>query len=86
VNLKISGTCAKRINQQRLPFWIDSLIKRWNIFRKHSAPAEKLSVRLAEFETYIRNNRESIPNFGELYRQGEKIQRRRSSNRQSTKW
>ena len=27
----------------------------------------------AEFETYIRNNRESIPNFGERYRQGETI-------------
>jgi hypothetical protein len=30
-------------------------------------------VGLAEFETYIRNNRESIPNFGERYRQGETI-------------
>ena len=28
---------------------------------------------LGEFETYIRNNRESIPNFGERYRQGETI-------------
>jgi len=30
-------------------------------------------VGLAEFETYIRNNQESIPNFGERYRQGETI-------------
>ena len=41
--------------------------------RNHSAPAEKLSASLAEFETYIRNNQEYIPNYGELYRQGETI-------------
>ena len=35
-----------------------------------SAPAEKLAVGVAEFETYIRNNQESIPNYGERYRQG----------------
>jgi hypothetical protein len=40
---------------------------------KRSAAAEKLAVGLAEFETYIRNNQESIPNFGERYRQGETI-------------
>ena len=28
---------------------------------------------MAEFLTYIRNNRESIPNYGERYRQGETI-------------
>jgi hypothetical protein len=28
---------------------------------------------LTEFETYIRNHREFIPNFGERYRQGETI-------------
>ncbi len=28
---------------------------------------------MAEFGTYIGNNRESIPNFGEGYRQGETI-------------
>ena len=28
---------------------------------------------MTEFETYIRNNREFIPNFGERYRQGERI-------------
>jgi hypothetical protein len=35
--------------------------------------AEKLAVGIAEFETYIRNNQESIPNYGERYRQGETI-------------
>ena len=28
---------------------------------------------MTEFEIYIRNNREFIPNFGERYRQGERI-------------
>jgi hypothetical protein len=44
-----------------------------DLIGKHSATAEKLSVGLTEFETYIGNNRESIPNYGELYRQGETI-------------
>jgi hypothetical protein len=38
-----------------------------------SAAAEKLAAGMTEFETYIRNNREFIPNFGERYRQGERI-------------
>jgi hypothetical protein len=33
----------------------------------------KLGKSLGEFETYIRNNVEFIPNFGERYRQGETI-------------
>ena len=49
------------------------LILDLDLIRKHSAAAEKLSAGLAEFETYIDNNRESIPNYGELYRQGEMI-------------
>jgi hypothetical protein len=32
-----------------------------------------LPAGLAEFEIYIRNNQEYIPNYGELYRQGETI-------------
>ena len=39
----------------------------------HSAPAAKVANGLTEFETYIRNNREFIPNFGERWRQGETI-------------
>jgi len=49
------------------------LILDLDLIRKHSAAAEKLSAGLAEFETYIDNNRESIANYGELYRQGETI-------------
>jgi hypothetical protein len=38
-----------------------------------SAAADKLAAGVAEFEVYIRNNQESIPNYGERYRQGETI-------------
>jgi hypothetical protein len=38
-----------------------------------SAPAAQLAAGVAEFETYIRNHQESIPNYGERYRQGDTI-------------
>jgi hypothetical protein len=44
-----------------------------DLIRAHSAAAAKLATGLAEFEIYIRNNQEFIPNFGERYRQGETI-------------
>ena len=44
-----------------------------DLIRAHSAAAEKLAAGMNEFEIYIRNNREFIPNFGERYRQGETI-------------
>jgi hypothetical protein len=44
-----------------------------DLIRDHSASAEKLATGIAEFETYIRNNQESIPNYGERYRHGETI-------------
>jgi hypothetical protein len=34
------------------------------LIRNHSASAEKLAAGVAEFETYIRNNQDSIPNYG----------------------
>ena len=37
------------------------------------SPAKKLGDSVSEFQTYIENNREFIPNFGERYRQGETI-------------
>ncbi len=43
------------------------------LIRDHSAAVEKLAAGVAEFDTYIRNNQESIPNYGERYRQGETI-------------
>ena len=44
-----------------------------DLMPKPSAAVEKLAAGLAEFQTYIGNNRESIPNFGERYWQGETI-------------
>ena len=44
-----------------------------DLIRAHSAAAEKLATGMNEFAIYIRNNREFIPNFGERYRQGERI-------------
>lgn len=38
-----------------------------------SAATVKLAVALSELGTYIDNNREFIPNFGERYRHGEPI-------------
>jgi len=44
-----------------------------DLIRKRSVSAEKLATGVADFETYIRNNKEFIPNFGERCRQGERI-------------
>jgi hypothetical protein len=43
------------------------------LIQAHSAAAKKVADSLTEFETYIRNHGEFIPNFGERYRQGETI-------------
>ena len=52
---------------------LTELLMGLDLIRDLSAPAEKLAAGVAEFETYIRNNEESIPNYGERYRQGETI-------------
>ena len=44
-----------------------------DLIQDRCAPAKKLAAGVTEFETYIRNNQESIPNYGERYRQGETI-------------
>ena len=44
-----------------------------DLLRAFSPAADKLGKNLGEFETYIRNNIDFIPNFGERYRQGETI-------------
>ena len=44
-----------------------------SLIQGHSAAAKKVAEGLTEFETYIRNHREFIPNSGERYRQGEAI-------------
>ena len=52
---------------------IDSLFMDLDLISRCSAAAEKLAAGISELRTYIRNNRGSIPNYGELYRQGERI-------------
>src|SRR5664279_479871 len=52
---------------------IDSLFLDLDLLCRRCEPAAKLARGIAEFRTYIRNNRGSIPNFGERYRQGETI-------------
>lgn len=74
---------AKRIDSVKHLTWhgnvaealdrLHELLLDLSLIRAHSAAAEKLSCGMTEFEIYIRNNREFIPNFGERYRQGETI-------------
>ena len=52
---------------------LNNLLMDLELIRDHSASAEKLGAGIAECETYIRNNQESIPNYGERYGQGETI-------------
>jgi hypothetical protein len=53
--------------------------------RAHSTAAEKLAVGMNDFDSYIRNNRPFIPNFGERHRQAGRSARRLWSQR-STRW
>jgi len=62
-----------------------ALLMELDLIRAHSPAAAKLANGLAEFETYIDNNQNFIPNFGERYRQGERTARR-LWNRPSTRW
>ena len=52
---------------------IDSLFMDLDLISRQSAPAEKLAAGISDLRTYIGNNRGSIPNYGERYRQGETI-------------
>ena len=51
---------------ERLLFDLD--MRRWS-----STAAAKLQRSVTEFDTYVRNNHDFIPNFGERYRQGDTI-------------
>ena len=78
-----AGGLSKRIDSVKHLLWhgnvaealdrVSDMLLDLEWIRAHSAAAEKLAAGLAEFEIYIRNNREFIPNFGERYRQGETI-------------
>ena len=61
------GNVAEALERQA------GLLMELELIRAHSVAAEKLATGLTEFEIYIRNNQEFIPNFGERYRQGETI-------------
>jgi hypothetical protein len=52
---------------------LGGLIIELDLLRAFSPAAVKLGQGIGEFDTYIRNNQEFIPNFGERYRQGETI-------------
>jgi hypothetical protein len=52
---------------------MDDMLLDLELIQARSAGAKKMADSLSEFETYIRNNREFIPNFGERRRQGETI-------------
>jgi hypothetical protein len=78
-----SATVSKQVESIKHLLWhgnveealerLANLLMDLELIRNHSAPAERVAAGLAEFETYIRNNQESIPNYGERYRQGETI-------------
>lgn len=52
---------------------LGDLIMELSLIQARSAAAKKVADGLSDFQTYIDNNREFIPNFGERYRQGETI-------------
>ena len=52
---------------------LDNLLFDLEINRRCSKAVAKLLGSVTDFDTYIRNNREFIPNFGERYRQGDII-------------
>ena len=52
---------------------LGDLLMDLSLIQARSTAAKKVADNVTEFETYIRNNREFIPNFGERRRQGETI-------------
>ncbi|MDQ2832387.1 MAG: ISKra4 family transposase [Acidobacteriota bacterium] len=74
---------SKRLNSVKHLLWhgnteealdrLSNLIMELSLIQARSAPAKKVADGVGDFDTYIRNNREFIPNFGERRRQGETI-------------
>jgi hypothetical protein len=85
---------SKRLNSVKHLLWhgnteealerVSDLIMDLSLIQAHSGAAKKLGDGLSEFQTYIGNNQEYIPNYGELYRQG-KQSLHRLWNRRSIK-
>jgi hypothetical protein len=52
---------------------IDSLWIDLDLISRRSTPADKLAAGISELRTYVRNNRKSLPSYGERYGQRETI-------------
>ena len=52
---------------------LQNLLIELSLIQARPATAKKVADSVTDFDTYIRNNREFIPNFGERRRQGETI-------------
>ena len=80
---QVGGAVSKQLESVKNLLWhgnveealerLSSLILELDLIRAHSPAADKIAVAVGEFDTYIRNNQEFIPNFGERRRQGEII-------------
>jgi len=78
-----AAATAKRLESIKHLLWhgntaealerLTSLLLELDMLRERSAVAAKVANGLADFETYIRNNEAFIPNFGDRWRQGERI-------------
>ena len=77
--LRLNLTPPRQIST--LPATLGGLNIDLDLLRAFSPPADKLGKSLGEFETYIRNNIEFIPNFGERYRQAKRSVPRLSNRR-----
>ena len=51
----------------------DNILMDLALIGRQSGPAGKVAAGISDLRTYIGNNRGSIPNYGERYRQGETI-------------
>jgi hypothetical protein len=80
---EVAGTVSKQVESIKHLLWhgnaeeaLDRLVNLMmdlDLIPKGCASGKKLATGIAEFETYIRNNKEFIPNFGERHRHGERI-------------
>ncbi len=80
---QIGGEVSKQLESVKHLLWhgnaeealerLVHLLMELDLIRAHSVAGEKIAAAVREFETYIRNNRQFIPNFGERRRQGETI-------------
>jgi len=83
----IAGTSVvafRREDEDEVPSSeLGDLLVELSFIQARSNAAKKVADGLSEFETYIYNNREFIPNFGERRRQGKRSACRPPGNRQS---